>query len=681
MATYDDGQSSFLEVLRQSLRSSRPLAIADDGLIITSDGVGHGLPNDPDKLRYLRELITYLLRGRAIVATYNIVLFTVLIIFSLSHLYVKSRDCKKILAIERGHATTLPASRGGPQIDDGSVASSSSNSTTGSFSASEDALKVDDVDVERQPLLNRHSRTHYDITRRRQRIGPLNLLRSWLTYQPPPLPLINRTLPSNGTTISVLGFYGLNILYLFHALPLETRHLFALADRAGLLFIANIPPLYLLAAKNQPLKALTGYSYESLNIFHRRVGELMCLAAAVHFTAIVVWAGWLAPDFIQHQLRPSWYHFFTHPVILYGVIAFIAYETLYFTSLGSFRQRWYEIFLASHVVLQVAALVFLWLHFSTARPYVYAALVIFFVDRLVYRLWLKSATFIADLSILEDGETVSLSADWDIPLPRRRRWCSSVLTSRKQNITHGWHPADHIFVTIPALGRVHAMQAHPFTIASAAPTLAASSSDPTSLPDADPPSPSPSPPHAWLNLLIRAQSGFTSALLNHARANNRVSVRVDGPYGSHDPLRVLRACDVAVLIAGGSGIAVAFPLVWELATAFMARNGGEAGQGRREVFLYWVVHSRAQRSWIPQERLDELARWGVHVVIPEPTVEVGRPDVEGYVARLADRTCGEGEVGVMVSGPDGLNRVVRNTCARAIRGGAKVRLQVEKFGW
>lgn len=46
--------------------------------------------------------------------------------------------------------------------------------------------------------------------------------------------------------------------------------------------MANLPLLYLLAAKNQPLKLLTEYSYEALNVFHHRLGELLCLEAMIH---------------------------------------------------------------------------------------------------------------------------------------------------------------------------------------------------------------------------------------------------------------------------------------------------------------------------------------------------------------------------------------------------------------
>ncbi|KAJ8108655.1 hypothetical protein ONZ43_g6359 [Nemania bipapillata] len=184
-------------------------------------------------------------------------------------------------------------------------------------------------------------------------------------YQPPPIPFINRTLPSNGTSLFVIGYFGLNVFIHLFKLPFESRHFFVFADRAGYAFVVNLPLLYLLAAKNQPLKLLTGRSYEALNIYHRRVGEVMCFEALVHFAAMVFWRLFLEPEWLATE---SLWHYFTHPLILLGIGAFISYELLYFTSLGSFRQRWYELFLASHVLLQIAALAFLWLHFHTSRP-------------------------------------------------------------------------------------------------------------------------------------------------------------------------------------------------------------------------------------------------------------------------------------------------------------------------
>ena len=91
---------------------------------------------------------------------------------------------------------------------------------------------------------------------------------------------------------------------------------------------------------------------------------------------------------------------------IFGIIAFICYELLFITSLRGFREWCYELFLACHVSLQIMALVFLWLHYRTAKPYVYACFAIFLVDRLVWRVGLNSAKFDASLTILDDGQTV-----------------------------------------------------------------------------------------------------------------------------------------------------------------------------------------------------------------------------------------------------------------------------------
>lgn len=633
-----------LEVLRESLRTSRLSLVLST---LSNENPVREIPTDPERLQYLRNLIAYILNGRTIIFTYNVALLVILALFSLLHLRERIRERSRWRKIEQDSVTALECVR--KTVNDSAAAneneaeSSSSSTLEGSLS-SQVTLKAADADVERQPLLGPRRRKSFS-----KGLGSrlVNSLKSLLMYQPRPIPFINRTLPSNGTSLFVSAFLGLNIFYHLYQLPFELKYFFAFADRAGIIFVVNLPLLYLLAAKNQPLKILTGQSYEALNIYHRRVGELMCFEAFVHFAGMIIWRLWISPSWLKSN---SFYNYITHPLVLWGIGAFASYELLYFTSLGSFRQRWYELFLASHVILQVAALAFLWLHFFTSRPYVLASLVIFLVDRLVWRLWMKSANFTADVTVLEDDQTLLLSVDWDIPISKGR----ACLDSFSQSIRHGWRPADHVFISIPILGRSHSLQAHPFTIASAAPVT-----DSVHLPS-----------HAWLSLLIRVQSGFTSELLDHARSNSRIGIRLDGPYGSQDPLNMLRSCDDAVLIAGGSGIAVVFPLAWDLATSH---------SGKRQVHLIWVIHSRSQRSWIPEERITELRELGVHVTIPEPTNEAGRPDIPSYVADLVASS--EGRVGFVVSGPDGLNRTARNACAEAVKSGADIQLRVEKFGW
>lgn len=529
-------------------------------------------------------------------------------------------------------------------------------------------MKDDDViDVERLPLLGEHRMVSHTSVLTRS----ISLLSCWLQYQPRPIPVINKTLPSNGTSLFIALWLALNIFLHFYQLPLDPIYFVCFAARAGDIFIANLPLLYLLAAKNQPLKLLTGRSYEALNILHRRLGEWMCLEALAHAAGEVAWRFAFRPAWLRRDI--SVWEYLTHPIIYYGLGALAAYELLYFTSLGSFRRRWYEVFLASHVLLQVLALTFLYLHYHTARPYVLASLAIYVLDRVVWRLGLRSTTTTADLRVLPDGETVMLSADW-----AQHQQPPTATTSRRPTIRRGWHPADHVFISVPALGRAYTMQSHPFTIASASP------SEPGRLEAG-------SDHHPPLRLLIRAHTGFTADLLCYAHRHRRAPVRLEGPYGSCGALDALRTADRAVLVAGGSGIAVTLPLAAALlppargneATCDERGGGGRVGGAVR---LLWVIHSEEHRYWVPQGEMDDLVARGLDLVIPAPTSVAGRPDVAGLVegwideSRIEDGSRGR-QTAVVVSGPDGLNRMVRNTCARAIGRGSDVRLAVEKFGW
>lgn len=673
------------EAFRESARLGRLVESLDVNVIHTSR---RDVEIPPEEEEYLRKLIKVLLDGRVIVSLYNVAMLALLAIFTGLHLW-EMRRCRKRWEQKRVRAATRNFehiyAHGGS--DDGSVESSSSRTSPGATTPS-GAAKDAQVDLEGLPLLGQlKAPTNTGIfTRSRRSVS------YWLGYQPSPLSLVNRLLPSNATSLFVLFWFGINIFFHLYQLPLlQLEYFFCFADRAGFIFVVNLPLLYLLAAKNQPIKILTGRSYEALNIFHRRVGEYMCFIGAVHFAAMVTWQFCLEPDWLTGD-TDAW-AYFTHPLVVEGICALVSYELLLFTSLGSFRQRWYELFLASHVALQAVALVFVYLHFFTARPYVLASLLIFLLDRAVWRLGLKSATMTADLVVLPDGDTIVMSANWKM----RSGSGSGFLSWRagwpfpwpRQNIKYGWQPTDHVFLTVPALGRSHALQAHPFTIASAAPVVPQMTSE----------SGRQQPTHCFLSLLIRAHNGFTADLLSYAHRHRQVAVRLDGPYGSTHALSMLRAADSTILVAGGSGIAVTFPLVWALLMDEGAQGSQDGSHddpddvkrgmiaGPRKttgckVHMLWIIHSEEHHAWIAQAMLDELVAAGLDLVIPTPTAIAGRPDVAGTVDRwIEESTADGGQSAVVVSGPDGLNRMVRNQCTEAIGRGSDVRIAVEKFGW
>ncbi len=617
--------------------------------------------NPPEGDKRFKKLVDGIHFSKRFILSYQLVLIGVLLLFTAIHWGSRLRAwrrrrawnvAQKIHSGGSSQVREILKAKGGVEIQSRSSESSLSSSTLVGDETPGVHDSLEEVD-EQTSLLRKHKPVQSFFLR----WLPINYIRAWLVHQPRPIPIINKTLPANGTSLTVLAFIGLHMFYTFFKTSLSLSMLFVFADRTSLLFVANLPLLYLFAAKNQPIKVMTGYSYEALNIFHRRLGEVMCLLALLHSLGMVgVWYTILRPVGI------TLFKFLLIKMILLGLGAFVAYEMIYFTSLGSFRQRWYELFLGLHVVLQAAALILVFFHHSGSRPYVGSALAIFIIDRIVYRLFVKSATVTAGLAVKEDGKTVTLQAP--IPLHGNRSTMSYLCGT--SNIKHGWKPTQHVFLSVPQLARKHIIQAHPFTIASKAP--------------------SSRPGVGNLELLIRAQAGFSADLVGYAQCHKTATVRLDGPYGSQSAVHMVRDSDHAVIVAGGSGIAVTWPLVWSVLGDSNNSDLEHSVQAtsKRKILFIWIVREQSHVSWLGQEKLNDLRARGVEVEIPPPTAERGHPNLESIIESWVscfDDDIVRPKIGVVASGPDGLNRAVRNTCAWLVRQGKDVNVEIEKFGW
>ena len=645
--------SEFMPLLRKALRASFQSSLEDASLHTTEEFS----PEDRERFKPIIDGIHFSMR---FILTYQLVLIALLAAFTIRHWIGRLRAWEKRRRQDKesrhhdGDTPIMKAFEGKKDaiVGSRSVGSSSSSSTLGG-DITPPQLILEGERTEQTPLLIKPEPLKPTL-----RWLAISKVKAFLTYQPAPIPIVNKTLPSNGTSLAIIVFLGIQVFYIFFKTPLTLSTLFVSADRTSLLFVANLPWLYLFAAKNQPIKFLTGYSYESLNIIHRRLGEVMCLLALLHSAGMIgVWysllrlSGMTLVDFLLKRM------------ILLGIGAFFAYELIYFTSLGSFRKRWYELFLGLHVILQVIALVLVWFHHPRSRIYVGVALGIFLIDRLIYRMCAKIFTTRALLGVKEDGGTVVLCAP--IPLEPGSNVFGSFFGAC--DITRGWKATEHVFLTIPSLARKHIFQAHPFTIASKAPQAEQIGAN--------------------LELIIRAQDGFSADLLSYARRHKSVDIRLDGPYGSQSAVQMLQESDHAVIIAGGSGIAVAWPLVSALLED-IGNNDPEnpnTARKRGEILFIWVVREQSHRAWLGRERLADLEAAGVKCWVPPPTANNGHPDIRGFIDEWVisfDGTHGiEKTFGVVASGPDGLNRTVRNACAALVREGRDINVEIEKFGW
>ncbi len=596
--------------------------------------------------------------------TYNLVILSIAVIVGMAHWHGQMKRWRRRRTARLIEKANTAYDKDGPMrpVNQG-PAIELAYSESGSSSSSS-TLDVGLVPETVKPVIDEEDSPVSSRLPRKFPYSALDRWRSWLAYQPHPIPIFNKTLPSNGATLAGTLFILLNIVYLTLGMHFRILYIIVFGDRCALVFIYNLPLLYIFAAKTQPLSFITGYSYESLNIIHRRLGELLCFCGLVH--SIFMFLGYFT---FLSKVGFTLYTFVFNQTVLTGIAVLVCYETIYFTSLASFRQRWYEGFLAVHVVLQAGALALLYFHHRNNKNLVLIALLIFTVDRVIYRLWRKSTTVLAAVSVAEDEYTVILKTS----IPYRTPGLFAAVMGHE--ISHGWAPTDHVFITAPSLGRSHTLQAHPFTILSPSPR-----SVKPGLAEGD---------VMQLDLLVRAYDGFTSDLLKHSSMNRSLRVRIDGPYGGCHTRDVVDGTEQAILIAGGSGIAVIWPIVhflisrssWPYDTESGSRGSGDGSgsRGKGRILFIWVVQRRSQLSWLSDEEIKEVRKRGVEVITPAPTQEAGRPNLREVIREKVEM-CG-GRAGVVVSGPDSMGRDVRNCCSELIGEGKRVGITVEKFGW
>ncbi|RVX68159.1 hypothetical protein B0A52_08667 [Exophiala mesophila] len=674
----------------------------------------HGPPTSGLDPTLIRRIIQAILWHRSFLPTYYAVVFVIVTVFFTHELYKSHTRRWRKKRNYQGVAQDI-------SLNTSTTVSSSSSSST--LHGTSTPPQKDNSTSEITPLLS-------EIKSLPRRPSLSDRFKAFLQYQPRPIYALTsrvNVLPNNATTVSIIMFATINLFYLFYRTPLSIELIFVLADRAGLLFVINLPILYILAAKtNQPIKFLTRRSYEGLNLFHRRLGEWLTIFSVIHLVGMLI---------VFNQIfRPLGYTFFRYissPTVYLGLLAIASYMVIYVTSTGWFRHMYYEAFLGLHIVFQFAALTFLFFHYPTAKPYVVATVSIWAVDRILWRSMLSNRKFVATLEVAPDEKTTLIHCEIDM---------HKKLLGTRIGLHHGWQPGQHVFLTIPSIGWKHRFQTHPFTIASPAP-------------------PQRTHVDSWpLQLVIRSIDGFSLDLLNYARHHQHCEVILEGPHGGLEALEAAHDADRVCFIAGGSGIAVTNPLAWDhqvqphhqpnaitdLRTVYrdgqkhtptviecgsvvdnekfshfwvrqdprhsrwislVPKVGAVRGAGLREGFdmkplpneeeedtvtTSLITHTFDTRRAGPDGGRPDMKTEVWNWVTSPPSSATATPgDSESETCSLAStktpaRTLQErmkDKICIVVSGPDGLVRDVNNVAAQLVREGWNIEVWVEKFGW
>lgn len=158
--------------------------------------------------------------------------------------------------------------------------------------------------------------------------------------------------------------------------------------RFGLIAFAMFPLVVLLALKSAPfavfsLRIFTHLFSDKLALLHQWSGRIIWLLTTVH---VVLWTVQLFQDSRGNGSdRAAWFFMFLYDKFIWAIVGYAAMSALVLTSLKSFRQRHFEIFYYSHVVLTVLTLLGSVMHYPPLWYWIAIAALLWIGER-AYRL-------------------------------------------------------------------------------------------------------------------------------------------------------------------------------------------------------------------------------------------------------------------------------------------------------
>ena len=324
--------------------------------------------------------------------------------------------------------------------------------------------------------------------------------------------------------------------------------------RAAWVSVTQLPFIYLLSCKFNPISILTGISYERLNWLHRWTARTVFLTVIVHWSFF--FQEWVIADFVKLQFEMM-------PMVKYGFGAWGVVTWMVLSGFGFFRAASYEIFVAQHIV---AAAVLLWLVFihvpQYARYNVWICVAFLAFDwgcRIIHG-FLRNTHLLSKFAIKTPGYSASTES-----------LSGNMVRLTLEDVDFGWKAGQHVYISMPSL---RPFELHPFTIANA--------------PNLDEPV-----GRRKLTFLIKAHGGFSRSLQKAAAKDIQIGrkrrVFLNGPWGM--PPDLLHY-ETVVLVACASGASFIVPLLQDL----VLKKGCV-----QRVQLHWIVRSRANISWYQSE--------------------------------------------------------------------------------
>lgn len=445
-----------------------------------------------------------------------------------------------------------------------------------------------------------------------------------------------------------------------------------IGNRVGILSFVNLALAVLFSSRNNLLLFFTSWSHSTFLLVHRWIAVICMLQACLHSAIYLQF--YLDPltgegAFAEESVLDYW---------VWGIVGTLALVLLIPLSILPLREKVYELFLGSHVVLSILAMIGCLLHIYYRyelqwgyQTWVFVALGIWGFDRFVAR----------PLRLLRNGVG--------------RAYVTAVDEDYLLLQVPGVEARGQAYLYFPAL-TWRVWENHPFSVAamvtsvlpSGPPTIANSDNG---VPEEESEksgkgdlvtSSTARVPRALkapgMVVLIRRRGGLTTQLLKHAKAGGGIPVLVEGSYGpeisvvqSPSPKQSLDYPNL-ICIAGGVGITGILPWLDH-------KHSLLGSHGRTK--LFWGVRTeplvRAVMDLVEDIHYENGKQtWGK----AEVSISIGkRFDIPNVLKGELDGA--HGGTLVVVCGPPGLADDVRAAVTKLGRNGAVVRLMEESFSW
>ncbi len=501
------------------------------------------------------------------------------------------------------------------------------------------------------------------------------------------------TLPSRFHLVLLLLYVFSNLAYctlLDYGQNDRSAIMADLRGRTGVLAVANMIPLILLAGRNNPLIPMLRVSFDTYNLLHRWMGRIVILEAFVHTLAWAInniWAhGWSG---INDSLKED-------SSFRYGMLGTVAMLIILVQSPSAVRHAFYETFLHLHQFLAFLAILGVYAHLKIAKlpqlPSIQAVVALWVLDRVAR--WVRIIYYNVSR---KRCTTVRVEA-----LPGEA--CLVTFDLVRYGV---FTPGCHVYAYLPSISL---WMSHPFSVAwsedhasSTSLTAATAPTARTTTKESHLPTTNtqtllaaldaPPPTHSTISLVISARTGMTAALYARANASPTKSLSmkgfIEGPYGG---LESLHSYGTVILFAAGIGI------THQVSHARDLLEGHAAGTiAAKKVVLIWSVRNTEHLEWI-RPFMDQVLRMPnrrdvlkvlIFVTKPKSPREVVSPSrsVQMFPGRanpgiLLDKEIVErvGAMCVTVCGPGAFADCVREAVRRRVCVGS-VDFVEEAFTW